>query len=87
EEIRASVAAYTACVAGAETRENYLSAIRNAGFQDIRILKESVFPTEFLTHDPTVREVLKTLNLSSKKAGEIAESIVSVSVSAIKPGA
>ncbi|MEW5910707.1 MAG: arsenite methyltransferase [Thermodesulfobacteriota bacterium] len=87
EEIRASVAAYTACVAGAETRENYLSAIRNAGFQDIRILKESVFPTEFLTHDPTVCEVLKALNLSSKKAGEIAESIVSVSVSAIKPGA
>ena len=85
EEIRNSVAAYTACVAGAETKENYLGAIRKAGFQEIRILDETVFPTQVLANDPTAREIVKNLNLSPQKAKELAQSVVSVKVSALKP--
>jgi arsenite methyltransferase len=87
EEIRNSVAAYTACVAGAETKERYLGAIRKAGFQEIRILDEMVFPTQILTNDPTAREIVKNLNLSPQKAKELAQSVVSVKVSAVKPAA
>ncbi len=87
EEIRNSVAAYTACVAGAETRESYLGAIRKAGFQEIRVLDERVFPTQVLANDPTAREIAKNLNLSPQKAKELAQSVVSVKVSALKPGA
>ena len=87
EEIRNSVAAYTACVAGAETKESYLGAIRKAGFQEIRILDETVFPTEVLANDPTAREIVKNLNLSPQKAKELAQSVVSVKVSALKPAA
>ena len=85
EEIRNSVAAYTACVAGAETKESYLGAIRKAGFQEIRILDETVFPTQVLANDPTAREIVKNLNLSPQKAKELAQSVVSVKVSALKP--
>ena len=85
EEIRNSVAAYTACVAGAETKERYLGAIREAGFQEIRILDETVFPTQVLANDPTAREIVKNLNLSPQKAKELAQSVVSVKVSALKP--
>jgi arsenite methyltransferase len=85
EEIRNSVAAYTACVAGAETKESYLGAIRKAGFQEIRILDETVFPTQVLANDPTTREIVKNLNLSPQKAKELAQSVVSVKVSALKP--
>jgi arsenite methyltransferase len=85
EEIRNSVAAYTACVAGAETKENYLGAIRKAGFQEIRILDETVFPTQVLANDPTAREIVKNLNLSPEKAKELAQSVMSVKVSALKP--
>ena len=87
EEIRNSVAAYTACVAGAETKESYLGAIRKAGFQGIRILDETVFPTQVLANDPTAREIVKNLNLSPQKAKELAQSVVSVKVSALKPAA
>jgi SAM-dependent methyltransferase len=86
-EIKKSVAAYTACVAGAETKENYLGAIRKAGFQEIQIRDETVFPTEILAHDPTAREIVKNLNLSPQKAKELAQSVVSVKVSAVKPAA
>jgi arsenite methyltransferase len=85
EEIRNSVAAYTACVAGAETKENYLGAIRKAGFQEIRILDETVFPIQVLANDPTAREIVKNLNLSPEKAKELAQSVMSVKVSALKP--
>jgi arsenite methyltransferase len=84
-EIRNSVAAYTACVAGAETKENYLGAIQKAGFQKIQILEETVFPTEILANDPTAREIVENLNLSPQKAKELAQSVVSVKVSAVKP--
>ncbi len=87
EEIRNSVAAYTACVAGAETKESYLGAIREAGFQEIRILDETVFPTKVLANDPTAREIVKNLNLSPQKAKELAQSVMSVKVSAVKPAA
>ncbi len=85
EEIRNSVAAYTACVAGAETREKYLGAIRKAGFQEIRILDETVFPTQVLANDPTAREIVKNLHLSPERAEELAQSVMSIKVSALKP--
>jgi len=83
KEIRNSVAAYTACVAGAETKESYLGAIQKAGFQKIQILQETVFPTEILANDPTAQEIVK--HLSPQKAKELAKSVVSVKVSAVKP--
>jgi arsenite methyltransferase len=85
EEIRDSVAAYTACVAGAETKERYLGAIRKAGFQEIRILDETVFPTQVLANDPTAREIVKNSHLSPEKAKELAQSVMSIKVSALKP--
>ena len=85
EEIRNSVAAYTACVAGAETRENYLGAIRAAGFQEARILDETVFPTKVFANDPTAQEIMKNLNIAPQKARELGESVISLKVSAVKP--
>jgi arsenite methyltransferase len=87
EQIRTSVAAYTACVAGAETRENYLGAIRGAGFQEIRILDETVFPIKAFANDPTAQEIVKNLRLTPQKARELGESVISVKVSAMKPAA
>ena len=87
EQIRTSVAAYTACVAGAETRENYLGAIRGAGFQEIRILDETVFPIKAFANDPTAQEIVKNLKLTPQKARELGESVISVKVSAMKPPA
>jgi arsenite methyltransferase len=85
EEIRNSVAAYTACLAGAETREIYLGAIRGAGFEEIRILDETVFPIKVFANDPTAQEIMKNLKLTPQKARELGESVISVKVSAVKP--
>jgi arsenite methyltransferase len=85
EEIKNSVAAYVGCVAGATVKEEYIEAIHGAGFEETKVLGEDSFPTEFLANDPTAREVVKNLKLSREKARDLANSVVSIKVSAIKP--
>jgi arsenite methyltransferase len=84
EEIRDSISAYTACVAGATRKEKYLEAIRAAGFQEVQILQETVFPVETAASDPAITEIVKTLG-SREKLQELAESVASVKLFARKP--
>ncbi len=84
-EIRDSVAAYVGCVAGAVTKKEYLEAVQGAGFERIKVLGEAAFSTELLVSDPVAREVAKNLNLSRERAEDLASSVVSIKVSAIKP--
>jgi hypothetical protein len=87
EEIRNSIGAYLGCVAGAVTKNDYMQAIQAAGFQGIRVIEEVPFPTELLANDPTAREIVKNLNLPREKAKDLARSVVSMKVSAVKPAA
>jgi len=85
DEVKNSVAAYVGCVAGAITKKEYLESIRAAGFKETKVLGEATFPTEFLANDPTTGEVIKNLKLSRAKAKDLANSVVSLKVSAVKP--
>ena len=84
-EIRNSIGAYLGCVAGALLKNDYIQAIHAAGFQGIRVIEEVTFPTELLANDPTAREILKNLNLPRERAKDLARSVVSIKVSAVKP--
>ncbi len=84
-EIRNSVAAYIGCVAGATTKKEYLEAIQAAGFKEMEVLGEAAFSAELLANDPTAREIAKNLKLSRERAEDLANSVVSMKVSAIKP--
>jgi SAM-dependent methyltransferase len=46
DAVRESLEAYVACVAGASLRDEYLDAIRGAGFQDIRIVGETPYAVD-----------------------------------------
>ncbi|MBU1921459.1 arsenite S-adenosylmethyltransferase, partial [bacterium] len=41
EELRNSVEAYVGCVAGASMKEDYLQLMRDAGFEEVKIVAES----------------------------------------------
>jgi SAM-dependent methyltransferase len=87
EEIKNSVAAYVGCIAGATTKEKYLETIQAAGFEETKVLGEAAFPTDLLANDPVAREVVKNLKLSREKAMDLASSVISIKVSAVKPAA
>jgi arsenite methyltransferase len=44
--ITKSAAAYVSCVAGAALKDDYLGAIKKAGFKDVRVVEETSFPLD-----------------------------------------
>ena len=87
DPVKRSVKAYVGCVAGAMLRDEYVGAIRAAGFRDIRILQEVPFPPKFLANDPTAKAILEDSSLTIEEVREIASSVVSLRISAVKPTA
>jgi arsenite methyltransferase len=83
--IKNSLEAYIGCVAGAMLKDDYLKAVREAGFQDVKIIDETAFPAELIISDPTAKEIIKKLEMEPERAGEVAGSVVSIKVSGIKP--
>jgi len=82
--IQENVEAYTSCMAGAEIKDKYLELIRNAGFQEVKILQEKIYPVEFIISEPEAKEAINSLGITQKEVEEVANSVVSISVSATK---
>jgi arsenite methyltransferase len=82
--ILSSVEAYVGCIAGASQKSDYLEAIEAAGFKDVKVVDETVFPTGSLSADPTVRAIIEEAHLTSAQLKKVASSVVSVKVSGIK---
>jgi arsenite methyltransferase len=84
EYVKNSVEGHIACLSGAVKKEDYLNAISAAGFNNIRIDKQSVFPIELMLTDPIAQKIITDNNLSQKEIDDIAGSIASLSISANK---
>lgn len=93
EELKNSIGAYVGCLSGAIMKGEYLGTVKNAGFKEVKIVGESEFPVDYMLNDPqghpvgdpTVQALVDNFNISSKSMESIADSVVSVKVSAIKP--
>ena len=83
--IKSSIEAYVGCLSGAMLRDEYIKAIREAGFQEVKIMDETFFPIECMANDPTAKAVISELNLPIEKIKDIASSVVSIKVQGIKP--
>jgi arsenite methyltransferase len=85
EFVKESIDAYVSCVSGALLKEDYIAAIKNAGFQDVEIIDETSFPADFLNLDPLVEQVKTYINVSTEEIKEISSSVVSLKIAGIKP--
>jgi ubiquinone/menaquinone biosynthesis C-methylase UbiE len=85
EEIRNSVEAYVGCVSGAVLKEEYLKAIKEAGFQDMKIMDETSFPSDNIMNDPTTKEFIEKFNIPVEKVEDVVNSIQSINVFCVKP--
>lgn len=84
--VKKSITAYVGCLSGAVMKDKYIEIIKSAGFTDIKILEENKFPVEFMANDPTAQAIVKNAGIPQEGLVQIAESVASVKVSAIKPG-
>jgi len=56
---------YAACIAGALMRQEYLEAIRNAGFEKIELLSDRTYEVDHACDDPVTGGVSKSLSGSA----------------------
>lgn len=82
--VKESVEAYVGCLSGAITKDEYIKTIKEAGFQEVRIIKEVHFPVEHMINDPTAKAVIEDLNIRNKEIEEIADSIASMTIQGTK---
>jgi arsenite methyltransferase len=85
EDIKNSIAAYVGCISGAMLKEEYLRAIKKAGFKEVTVIQETPFPLEFIISDPIMQNIAANLKITPEKAAELAQTVLSVKVSAVKP--
>jgi SAM-dependent methyltransferase len=84
EIVRKSVRAYVGCIAGAEMKDKYLQRVKEAGFQEVKIVEETLFAVECMINDPTAKAIIKASKLSDEKIKEIGNSVASVKVCGVK---
>jgi len=82
--IRDSIEAYIGCLSGAIMKDEYIKTIKSAGFRDVEIVKESSFPIECMTNDPTATAIIGNLGIPIEKAKEVASSVISIYVRGVK---
>lgn len=82
--IQSSVSAYFGCISGAIMKDKYIKCIKDAGFQDITIIEEKPFSKVYMLKDSTANAILENTNLSEEKIEETLESVISISVYALK---
>lgn len=87
EPVKHSVEAYTGCVAGAMLKDEYVAAIRAAGFEDVRIVQRRSFPGEDLENGPSVATSIEESGLMTEENAKLSSSVQSVSISGVKPRA
>jgi arsenite methyltransferase len=85
DAIRNSIEAYVGCVSGAMMKDEYLQKIKSVGFQDVRVIDETLYPVELMTNDPTIKGIVDNLGIGLDEARGVASSVVSIKVSAVKP--
>jgi SAM-dependent methyltransferase len=83
--IKENMAAYVGCISGAIIKDDYLNAIKKAGFKDVEIMDEVNFPLENIVSDDIAAMVKNDLNLSDNQVKDLADSILSIKVYASKP--
>ena len=83
--VKQSIKAYVGCIAGARPKDRYLDAVRSAGFKEVSVVQEAIFPLDCMTNDPTGQAILKSLDGSAEDIKKVEGCISSVKVSAFKP--
>jgi len=85
ERVKHSQAGYVGCISGALLKEEYLSNIIDRGFNKVNIDKKVSFPVEMIVSDQSGQMVKKELHLTQEEISRVCNSILSITVSGVKP--
>jgi len=66
-------------------KDDYLGAIRDAGFKKIEVVGEKTFPAELVLEDSLAPGIVKKLKIPQKELKEHVSSVLSLNIRATKP--
>jgi SAM-dependent methyltransferase len=85
KSIKESIDAYIGCISGAILKDEYLEKIKKAGFEEVEVIDETLFPVELMANDPTVNKIIEKLGVLADEVKEVSNAIISIKVRGIKP--
>ena len=83
-QVRNQVEAYVGCVAGAMRREDYLAAIRAAGFASVEVVAEHTYADVISMQSPAIAEMAAAAGLTPEQVADAADAVRSLKVVARK---
>ncbi len=83
--IKNSIEAYVGCVSGAVLKDEYIEAIKKAGFEQVKIVDETSYPDDYIGNDPTAKAIIEKFNISLEEVKEVTRSVKSIKVNGVKP--
>lgn len=84
ESIKNSMEAYVGCISGACLKNEYLKFIKDAGFTEVTVTDETVFPLELITDDPTAQAIIKKEAITQEQLQKLSNTIISIKVTGKK---
>jgi ubiquinone/menaquinone biosynthesis C-methylase UbiE len=81
--IKNSIEAYVGCISGAIMKDEYIGAIKAAGFRETKIIDET--SVKWAGDDTTAGAFFKSLGIPPEELKEIASSVISIKVYGVKP--
>ena len=84
QSVKQSIEAYIGCLSGAVMKDEYLQLISQAGFKDVLIKHQQVFPLDVMSNDPTADAILDAPKISQEDLQSVASAVASIKVSARK---
>jgi len=84
DPIKKSASAYVSCVGGAALKDDYLKAIKRAGFKNVTVVEENALPLTMLVNSSELQGMVAESNISPTELTEMIHSVVSVRVQATK---
>jgi len=83
--IKNSTAGYVGCISGAILKKEYLQIIKQAGFQDVNVMNETLYPIDLMMNDAEAQIIIKKTKITPEKLQEIGTRVVSIKVEGKKP--
>lgn len=84
EPVKKSASAYVSCIAGAALKDEYLNAIKQAGFADVKVAEENALPLNMLVNSPELMDMVAEAGISAKELTDTMHNALSVRVHAVK---
>lgn len=59
-------------------RDDYINAIKKAGFRDVSVVGESVYPITLLINDPEVEAAINKHKITKEQVNDYAKKVLSI---------